>query len=270
MPNNSQERTWGLPKGSDQFVEAFARGLAVIRAFGPGHQSLTLSEVAERAGLTPAGARRLLYTLVELGYARLQGRKFSLTPAVLELGFAYLASLPLRELARDAVEAFMRDVGEICTVSVLDGRDVVYVARAEMPSPLSRRLGVGERLPAHATSSGHVLLGAASAADREAYLAGAPFERLTPHTLTQAEPLRNAMALAARQGYALASEQLELGICGLAVPIEDDRGHVVAALTTSLSLARHERNSIIDRFLPRMRQTAAQISRGLGRQGPDR
>lgn len=264
MPNIPSERTWGLPKGSDQFVEAFARGLAVIRAFGPGHQSLTLSEVAERTGLTPAGARRLLYTLVTLGYARNDGRRFSLTPAVLELGYAYLTSLSWRDIARHAVEGFMRDTGEICTVSVLDGGDVVYVARAEMPSPLSRRLGVGERLPTHATSSGHVLLAGASEAEREDFLAHAPFERYTQHTLIEAGQLRAAIASAGEAGYALASEQLELGICGLAVPIKDERGRVVAALTTSLNLARHERGEIAGKFCQKLRDTAAQIGQALG------
>ncbi|MBV2160451.1 hypothetical protein EUC41_28680 [Achromobacter denitrificans] len=264
MPNIPSEQTWGLPKGSDQFVEAFARGLAVIRAFGPGHQALTLSEVAERTGLTPAGARRLLYTLVTLGYARNEERRFSLTPAVLELGYAYLSSLSWRDIARHAVEAFMRDTGEICTVSVLDGDDVVYVARAEMPSPLSRRLGVGERLPTHATSSGHVLLAGASAQEREAFLARAPFERHTQHTLIDAAPLRRAIDDAAAAGYALASEQLELGICGLAVPILDERGRVVAALTTSLNLARHDLGEIPAKFCPKLREAAAQVGQALG------
>ncbi|MCP1402177.1 IclR family transcriptional regulator C-terminal domain-containing protein [Achromobacter insolitus] len=260
MPKIPSERTWGLPKGGDQFVEAFARGLAVIRAFGPGHQALTLSEVAQRANLTPAGARRLLYTLVTLGYARTEERRFSLAPAVLELGYAYLSSLSWRDIARHAVEEFMRDTGEICTVSVLDGEDVVYVARAEMPSPLSRRLGVGERLPTHATSSGHVLLAGASVQERELFIAKAPFARHTQHTLVEAAELRQAIEDAAKAGYALASEHLELGICGLAVPIKDERGRVVAALTTSLNLARHERAEIVGKFLQKMRGTAEQIS----------
>lgn len=253
----------GLPKGSDSFVEAFARGLAVIRAFGPGHSELTLSEVAERAGLTPAGARRLLHTLVTLGYARVDGRFFSLTPAVLDIGYSYLGSLSLREVAAPFLEAFARDVGEICTVSVLDRTDVVYVARAEMRSPISRRLSAGERLPAHATSSGHVLLGYLSDQELQEYLAQAPFERLTEWTLADREPLEHAIAQARACGHALASEQLELGVCGLAVPIKDRAGSVTAALTTSLSLARHPLASIEAAFLPKLQEMAQQIGRGL-------
>ena len=254
----------GLPKGGDLFVEAFARGLAVIRAFGPGHGELTLSEVAERAGVTPAGARRLLHTLVALGYARVDGRTFSLTPAVLDIGYSYLGSLTLREIAAPLLDQFVRELGEICTVSVLDRTDVVYVARAEMRSPISRRLVAGERLPAHATSSGHVLLGELPQEELDAYLAQAPFERLTQWTLTEAGQLSHAIQQARERGYALASEQLELGVCGLAVPVKDRCGNVVAALTTSLSLARHESDAIEPMFLPKLQDLARQIGRGLG------
>lgn len=264
MPENTPFSPSGLPKGSDQFVEAFARGLSVIRAFGPRHQSLTLSEVAQRSGLTAAGARRLLHTLITLGYARIEQRKFCLTPAILELGYAYLTSLPLSELARAAVDDYMEKTGEICTVSVLDRHDIVYIARAEMPSPLSRRLGVGERLPAHATSSGQILLSGLDADALGAYLSHAPFERLTQNTIIEARPLKNAILQAGQKGFAIASQQLELGICGLAVPIRDDRNKIVAALTTSLNLARHQENTILPTFLPIMQKTADSISRRLG------
>lgn len=267
MPKTRNSETRDLPKGGDLFVEAFARGLGVISAFGPGHQRMTLSEIAARANVTPAGARRLLHTLVTLGYAVQQDRSFSLTPKVMEIGYAYLASLPLRDLARTAVEAFMKDTGEICTASVLDGDAVVYVARAEMPSPVSRRLGIGERLPAHATSSGLVLLGGLDDEMLEAYLSRAPFEPLTEHTLTQCDALRHAVMQARKDRYAIAAEHLELGICGLAVPIFDDRGAIAAALTTSLRLAKHKRPDIVDRFLPRLREGARQISQALGYRG---
>ncbi len=253
----------GLPKGSDLFVEAFARGIAVIRAFGPGHRELTLSEVAERSGVTPAGARRLLHTLVALGYARVDGRMFSLTPAVLDVGYSYLSSLSLREVAMPFLDAFARDTGEVCTVSLLDRTDVVYVARTEIRSPISRRLAAGERLPAHATSSGHVLLGCLPAAELADYLRLAPFERLTQWTLTDADPLAQAIAQASAQGYAMASEQLELGVCGLAVPVKDRSGETVAALTTSLSLAKHQASAIVSTFLPRLQDLAQQIGRGI-------
>ena len=263
--SNAMTEIKGLPKGSDLFVEAFARGLAVIRAFGPSHQELTLSEVAERAGVTPAGARRLLHTLVTLGYARVEGRVFSLTPAVLDIGYAYLSSLSMREIAPRYLEEFATEFGEICTVSVLDRTDVVYVARTELRSPISRRLVSGERLPAHATSSGQILLGHLSDADLQAFMDACPFERMTQHTLTTPDTLRAAAKQAHDQGFAIASEQLEQGICGIAVPMRDRAGNVVAAVTTSLNLARHELDTIAPTFVPRLQKLADEIGRGLAK-----
>ncbi|CAM3928440.1 IclR family transcriptional regulator C-terminal domain-containing protein [Bordetella tumulicola] len=253
----------GLPKGSDLFVEAFARGLAVIRAFGPNSQALTLSEVAERAGVTPAGARRLLHTLVTLGYARIDGRTFSLTPAVLDIGYSYLNSLSLREVALPYLEQFARDHGEICSLSVLDKDDIIYVARAEIRSPSARRLITGERLPAHATSTGHVLLAQLQADELNAFLARAPFDRLTPHTLVDADDLRAAIRTAQECGYALASQHFELGVCALAVPVHNREGQLVAALTTSLNQAKHPPEGVVPHFLPSLQRLARDISAGL-------
>lgn len=253
----------GLPKGSDLFVEAFARGLAVIRAFGPNSRELTLSQVAELAQVTPAGARRLLHTLITLGYARVDGRHFSLTPAVLDIGYSFLNSLTLREVALPYLEQFARDHGEICSLSLLDKNDIIYVARAEIRSPSARRLITGERLPAHATSTGHVLLAQLSPQELDDFLAQAPFERLTPHTLVDAGALRGAIAAAQSQGYALASQHFELGVCALAVPVHNREGRLVAALTTSLNQAKHAPETVAPQFLPHLQNLAAQISAGL-------
>lgn len=257
----------GQPKGSDEFVEAFARGLAVIRAFGQSSGTLTISEVAQRADLTRAGARRLLHTLVTLGYAGASGNRFELKARILELGFAYLSSLSLRELAGPAIEAFVRQTGELCAVSVLEGSEIVYVARAELRSPLTRRVGLGERLPAHATSTGHVLLGSLEPAALEALLATAPFERFTRHTRCEAAELRIAIEKARKNGWALASEELELGVCGLAVPVRNESGAIVAAITLSVNLARHGRKELLAVFLPKLIEAARQISYGLGALG---
>lgn len=245
------------------FVEAFARGLAVIRAFGPDSPRLTLSEVAQRAEVSPAGARRLLHTLVTLGYARVDGRTFSLTPAVLDIGYSYLNSLSLREVALPYLEQFARDHGEICSLSVLDKNDIIYVARAEIRSPSARRLITGERLPAHATSTGHVLLAQLSEPELQVFLAQAPFERLTPHTLVDAESLRTAVHTAQARGYALASQHFELGVCALAVPVRNRQGELVASLTTSLNLAKHPAEGVVADFLPSMQNLAREISLGL-------
>lgn len=254
----------GMVRGSDEFVEAFARGLAVIRAFGRGGGALTITEVAQRAGLTRAGARRLLHTLAALGYAQIDGNRFALTPLVLELGFAYLSSLPLRDLARPVIDEFARRYGEQCSLAVLDGLDVVYVVRAELRSPLRRSVGIGERLPVHATSTGQVLLAGLDAAALDGVLARAPFPRFTPHTICEADALRRAVEQARAQGWALANETLELGVCGLAVPVVDGYGRTVGAVTLSANLARHEPLALRDRFLPGLTEVARRIGAGLG------
>lgn len=253
----------GLPKESDLFVETFARGLAVIRIFGPGSAELTLSEVATRAGLSPAAARRLLHTLVALGYARVKGRAFTLTPAVLDLGYSYLSSLSLRDVALPYLEEFAKEHEEICSLSVLDQRDIIYVARSEIRSPSTRRLIIGERLPAHATSAGQIQLAQLSKSDLDAFLDGAPFEQVTPHTLVTKTQLRKAIDLARENGFALANQQVQLGICGLAVPVLDREGRPVGALNTSLNIAKHAPEKIVGTFLPSLTRLAAKICRGL-------
>lgn len=253
----------GLPKTNDSFVEAFARGLAVIRAFGPESKELTLSEVAERADLTPAGARRLLLTLVTLGYAKVKARKFSLTPAILDLGYSYLSSLSLRDIALPLLEEFAKEHGEICSLSVLDRTDILYVARAEIRSPSARRLIIGERLPAHATSAGQIQLAQLPEAELDAFLAKAPFERLTPFTLTTREEVHDAIILAHENGFAFANQQLQFGICGLSVPVIDREGRTVGALTTSVNIAKHPPETIIEKFLPSLQKFSYEICKAL-------
>lgn len=259
-----KQRMTPLPKGSDEFVEAFARGLAVIRAFGLAPGPLTISEVAERAGVTRAGARRLLHTLLSLGYTRLSGNRFELTPLVLELGFSYLSSLPLRDLARPVIDEFARTSGEQCSVAVLDGMDVVYVVRAEIRSPLQRSIGIGDRMPVHATSTGHVLLAGLNSDALTSILDHAPFQRFTPHTRCDAGAVRDAVERARKQGWAFAREELELGVFGLAVPVRDGFGETVAAVTLSVNAARYDQETLLGKFLPELLEVARQIGAGLG------
>lgn len=253
----------GLPKGNDSFVEAFARGLAVIRVFGPECRELTLSEVAQRAGLPAAGARRLLHTLVALGYAKVNGRMFSLTPAILDLGYSYLSSLSLRDIALPYLEQFSKEHGEICSLSVLDQTDIIYVARAEIRSPSSRRLIIGERLPAHATSAGQVQLAQLPEPALDEFLACAPFEQLTPFTLTTREQLHEAVGFVRENGFAFSNQQLEFGICGLSVPLNDRDGRPVGALTTSVNIAKHAPSTVIPTFLPSLQRFADEICKAL-------
>lgn len=230
-----------------------------MRIMGQHSEALTISEVAEHADIAPASARRLLHTLVGLGYAQLDGRRFKLTPRVLELGFGYLSSLPLRDLALPLIDDFARKSGEVCTLSVLDRSEVVYVARAEVRSPLTRTMGVGERVPAHATSSGHVLLAGADEQTLQAFLAQAPFPALTPKTPCTRQAQLEAIRSAQKQQWSLAMEELELGVCGLAVPVCDRRGRTIAALTVSVNLARYTPATMLERFLPMLQDISRQL-----------
>jgi len=253
----------GLPKENYAFVEAFARGLSVLRVFGPDAKELTLSEVAERATLSPAGAGRLLNTLVALGYAKIKGRKYALTPAVLDLGYSYLSSLSARDIALPYLEEFAKLHGEICSLSVLDRGDIIYVARAEIRSPSARRLIIGERLPAHATSAGQIQLAQLSTEELEPFLAEAPFEQFTPHTPITRDQLCEVLQLARERNYALTNQHLQFGLCGLSVAVHDRDGNHVGALTTSVNIAKYDPDTIVETFLPSLQTFAGEISKAL-------
>src|SRR3954465_12536380 len=172
------------------FVQSLERGLAVIRAFDAEHPELTLSDVARATGLTRAAARRFLLTLTDLGYVRTDGRQFSLSPRVLELGYAYLSSLSLPEVAEPHLEALVAEVRESSSVSVLDGEDIVYVARVPVSRIMTVAINVGTRFPAYATSMGRVMLAGKPAAELDEYLATVRLDRLSSHTITSTHALR--------------------------------------------------------------------------------
>lgn len=146
------------PQPGDSYVRSFARGLEVIRSFSQKAPTQTLSEVAQRTGLTRAGARRILLTLQALGYVDSDGRQFRLTPRILDLGFAYLSSMPFWSLAEPEMESLADEIGESCSAAVLEGTDVVYVLRVHTHKIMRTSLGVGSRLPAYCTALGRVLL----------------------------------------------------------------------------------------------------------------
>src|SRR5580698_565200 len=207
------------PRNSD-FVQSLDRGLAVIRSFGPERERLSLSEVARATGLTRAAARRFLLTLVKLGYVRSDGREFSLRPRVLELGYAYLSGLALPDVAAPHMEELVARLHESCSISVLDGQHIVYVARVPTKRIMTVAISVGTRFPAYATSMGRVLLAALPPAELDRYLAeAAPFEALTAQTVTDPARLRDTLAQVAGQGYAIVDQELEEGLRAVAVPI---------------------------------------------------
>jgi IclR family pca regulon transcriptional regulator len=249
------------------FLQGLERGLAVIRAFNAELPSLTLSEVAREVGITPATARRILLTLEELGYVRSDGRRFSLTPRVLALGWAYLSSLDLGDIAGPFMEELSARTQESCSIATLDLPDIVYVARVPTRRIMTVALGVGARLPAYVTSMGRVLLADAPEDEVSAYLSALEPEGLTDHTVTSVDELRELIRQAGTDGYALVDQELELGLRSIAVPIRDSRGRAVAALNVSAHASRSTRASLQSDVLDPLRECADHISTALQRRG---
>ena len=241
------------------FVQSLDRGLAVIRCFSSEHPSLTLSEVAERTGLTRAAARRFLLTLQELGYVGSSGRQFSLRPRVLALGYAYLSSFSVAQIAQPHLEDLAEELHESCSVSVLDGDDLVYVARASANRIMTIALTVGTRLPPYPTSMGRVLLAHLPTGELDAYLSRAELRKLTERTVVDPADLRAILATVRSQGWAAVDQELEAGVRSIAVPIEDSSGKVVAAINASAHAARVPMRTLEKQFLPRLQEAARQI-----------
>lgn len=241
------------------FVKSFARGLSVIKVFGQQQAPLTITEVAECAGLTRAGARRLLLTLQELGYVKLHGRHFSLTPRLTELGGAYRAADPLWEIAERQLQSLVDEVNETASAGVLDDLHLVYVLRLRTIRPLHLDLRPGSRLPAHVSSLGRVLLADLHPRQLERYFQRATFERYTPLTITQPAKLRAVIESVQAGGYAVVTGEIDEGICGIAVPLRDQTGKARAAI--GVSMVRSPTLEVdITRIVPRLQAAAMSIS----------
>lgn len=245
------------------YVQSLERGLAVIRAFDAQHAELTLSDVARLCGLPRAAARRFLLTLTDLGYVRTDGRLFSLAPRVLELGYSYLSSISLPDVAEHHLERLVAEVGESSSMSVLDGDDIVYVARVPTSRIMRVAINVGTRFPAYVTSMGRVILAGLPAAELDTYLDRARLEPLTDRTIRTPEALRAELALIRRQGHALVDQELEDGLRAIAAPIRDRSGTVTAAVNVSVHAAHATVDDIRERILPPLLAAAAAIETDL-------
>ncbi len=245
---------------SSGFVASFAKGLSVIRCFGPDRPRMTLSEVAARTGFSRATARRFLLTLVSLDYATTDGKHFELTPLVMTLGHAYLASVGFWDGSRQYLEEVTRQTQESCSIGILDKGEVVYVARSSAPHRiLSDALYVGVRLAAHATSMGQVLLAALPEAEFAAYLRTACLTRFTDRTLTDPSDLARRIAQVRQQGYALVDQELESGLISLSLPLTDPFGKTVAALNISAPASRVDRDALLTRYHPYLARAGERI-----------
>ena len=259
----SAERDSTGPSGD--FVQSLARGLSVIRAFDAEHPVLSLSEVARRANMPRAAARRFLRTLEALGYVRTStdAKTFELTPRVLELGFSYLSALSLPAVVQPHLERLSRDIDQSVSAAVLDGTDIVYIARVATRRIMSVGITIGTRFPAYATSMGRVLLGALTPTQLDATFEQAPPVALTPWTRTDASALRAEIDRARTQGWALVDQELEPGLRALAVPLRAGDGRVVAAMNVSTSVARTSLEQLQEHYLPAATETARMIEQDL-------
>jgi IclR family pca regulon transcriptional regulator len=249
------------PAPGDSYVQSFARGLQVIRSFSASAPRQTLSEVAAASGLTRAGARRILLTLQTLGYVVSDGKLFTLTPRILDLGFAYLSSMPIWNRAEPVMEALVQQVQESCSAAVLDATDIVYVMRVPTQKIMRISLGVGSRLPAWCTSMGRLLLADLDDEALRARLEASNVEPLTRHTLTDIDTLVAKVLQARRQRWCLVNQELEEGLISIAAPIVDRGGRMVAALNISGQANRTSAKVMQDTMLPALVAAAQEISR---------
>ena len=252
---------------SPDYIQSLDRGLQVLRAFNRERPRCTLSDIAAQIGLSRAVARRSLLTLQYLGYVAAQGRQFFLTPRVLELGYSYLSSLDLTELAHEAMEQLSQRIGESCSMAVLDGSDIVYVARVAVRRLMSVALGVGARLPAFAASMGRVLLADKSDSELTVWLRENTFRPITVHTIYKPRSLRTEILKVRRQGYAFVSQELELGLCSIAVPIRSATGVAVCGLNVSMRYSNDVRSVALKKMLPALQEARHAIERAVGRNG---
>jgi IclR family transcriptional regulator, pca regulon regulatory protein len=248
-----------MPKESDGYVRAIERGFALVEALGRSPGRHTLSEAADHAGLNRATARRMLATLVTLKYCEADGRYFRLRPRALGLGLSYLNALPFWGYAQRALEDLRNEIGESCALAVLDETDIVYALRLPARRILSANLGIGSRLPAHLVSLGRVLLANLPPEERHNYLAHTTLKPITPRTIVDPKQLAQELELTRERGYAWVDGELDPAICGIAVPIRDQSGSVVAAISINLISGTSNEAAAKRRYLVRLQKTAQDI-----------
>jgi IclR family transcriptional regulator, pca regulon regulatory protein len=230
-------------------ITGLEKGLAVLALYSEQRDRMTIADAAKAADLSRAAARRVLLTLTNSGYLSTDGKFFAPTPRVLRLSRGYLEARSIPERMQPLLDHIMRQTGESSSAAILDGDDIVYVARSATRRIMSLGLGVGSRLPAHATSMGRVLLAFLPEDEQQQFLRSAPFKRFTPTTITEAEMLRRELARIRAEGFALVDEELELGLRSIAVPIQSN-GVVTVAINVSVSASQMSIADMKERLLP--------------------
>jgi IclR family pca regulon transcriptional regulator len=267
-PDEQGTASFDPPDRAEYFVQSVERALAVIKTFSAEHPELTLSDIARRTGMTRAAARRFVLTLTDLGYLGAVDRKFHLRPTVLELGHTYLSVLSLPQAAMPHLARLSEELHETTSVAVLDGDDIVYVARIGPRRVITSGLTVGTRLPAYLTSHGRIQLANLPDDRLDDYLARVHLESRTSHTVTDPQVLRRRLLETRSQGYALVDQELEEGVTSIAVPVRDGSGQVVASVNVGANSQRLPAARLRDVALGPLQETARQVERDIALLGP--
>jgi IclR family pca regulon transcriptional regulator len=258
MPKLKREGEAGN-RGATDFIESLDRGLRVLELFGGGQQPMTLSDLAKAADLPRATARRILFTLERAGFVASDGKLFRLTPRVLVLASAYLASNHVVSVLQPALDRLSSDAQEISSMAILDGNDVVFIARASPTRVFSSGIDIGYRLPAFCTSVGRVLLSRLSDDELVASLDAMDLAPLTPFTVTDKKRLLQAIRSDRAQDYSLVDREAEPGFRSISVPVRRYDGTIVAAINMGAHVDRVSASEMIERFLPPLREAAASV-----------
>lgn len=246
-----------------EFLEALARGLRVIQTFGQEHRQLSLSDVAKLVELPRASVRRTLHTLIHLGFAETDGRMFRLTPRVLMLAGAYLTSNPISNILQPALESLSADINEACSAAVLDGDDVVMIAHASPPRVLQLSGQIGLRLPAISSSLGRILLAGLDDGGLTSFLARSKPKQLTPHTILGKDELRRAILKARSDQFSLVDQEVEVGFRSISVALRRLDGKTIGSLNVGVHSERGPLDTMVNRFLPKLRALADDLQRQL-------
>jgi IclR family pca regulon transcriptional regulator len=242
------------------FVTALARGLAVLLALSDKRRHMSIAQVSHRTGIPRAAARRSLHTLSKLGFAAADdARRFYLRPRVLSFSHAYLSTSPIAVLAQPILDRFGESVREACSLAMLDGDEIVYLARSTSSRIMSPSLNVGRRLPAYCTSVGHVMLAHLPPDELDAYLARIRFHPYTEYTPNTPEKLRALLKTVQDSGYAFASQLMESRLCTLAVPVRDAGGHYVAGINVILQGRLFSQKDMAERYLQPLQEAAMEL-----------
>lgn len=245
---HTEKKTVRMANKTD-IIGSLGKGLRVIEAFRADHPRMSISEVAEATGLDRATARRCLLTLHDLGYADYDGKFFTLTARVLRLGMGALAAMPLAQMVQPWLDQLSERIGQSTSVSILEGTEIVYLARAAQRRVMSIGLMPGSRLPAHCTSMGRVLLAALPADQARAIIEASDLSPRTPHSLTDPDEIMGQIETARRDGYAVIDQEVELGLRSIAVPLYTVHGRVIAAINTGVAAVQADAGDLAGLYL---------------------